>query len=424
MQDYRNEIALMGEKARHAARFLRNKSTADKNALLKEIAESLIAHKEEIIAANSIDVADARGSGLKESMIERLALTGQRFDEMVNGLLHVITLEDPVGAVDGMWLNEAGLSIGSKRVPLGVIAMIYESRPNVTIDAAALCIKTGNAVILKGGSDALVTNQALTKAVSKAIAKLNYPEGVVQLVNTTDREFTKQLLSAKSAIDCVIPRGGAGLIQFVVEHSKVPMIETGIGNCHIFIDEEYDMESAIRIVENAKVQRPGACNAVETVLVHRENVKVLLPMLMKLAESGVTFALCSESQSIVEASGAKISWVPATEDDWWAEYLDYKLAVKIVEDIHEAIQHIDHYSSGHSEAILTNRYDHSKQFLDEVDSAAVYVNASTRFSDGGEFGFGAEIGISTQKLHARGPMGLKALTTNKYIVYGNGQIRK
>jgi len=426
MQDYSIEIRQMGIKAKEAARFLRTRSTKEKNDLLTEIAAQLKKAKGDIISANSADVADAQANGLKASMIERLQLTESRFDEMIDGLLQVVTLADPIGDVDKMWINEAGLSIGSRRVPLGVIAMIYESRPNVTIDASALCLKTGNSVLLKGGSDALLTNQSLLQAITNALDICGFPEGSVQLVGTTDRDFTKQLLTAKQYIDCVIPRGGAGLIQFVSENSRIPMIETGIGNCHIFVDSDYDVSQAIAIIKNAKIQRPGACNAVETVLIHVANAPAVLKTLIpEMANCGVSLALCEKSHREATLFGLEMAHCSlATEEDWLKEYLDYKLAVKIVDTIDEAIDHIEAYSSGHSEAILTESYDHAQHFLNNVDSAAVYVNASTRFTDGGQFGFGAEIGISTQKLHARGPMGLIALTTIKYIVYGSGQIRK
>lgn len=425
MTDYTLEIKQMGILAKEAAKFLRTQSTDVKNSFLKEIATQLNLAKADIIASNGMDVADARGSGLKEALVERLTLTEKRFDEMIDGLLQVVSLKDPVGEVDGMWINDAGLQIGARRVPLGVVAMIYESRPNVTIDASALCIKTGNAVILKGGSDALMTNKALMKAVEKAVQVCGFPEGVIQLVRTTDRDFTKQLLAAKPYIDCVIPRGGAGLIQFVSDHSKVPMIETGTGNCHIFVDADYEVDQATQIILNAKVQRPGACNAVETVLLHEDHAREMLSALIPaLTESGVELALCEKSMTLGKALGLDLSGCkPATEYDWETEYLDFKLAIKAVSSIEDAIAHIDAYSSGHSEAILTHHYDHAQKFLDHVDSSTVYVNASTRFTDGGEFGFGAEIGISTQKLHARGPMGLRALTTVKYVVYGNGQTR-
>lgn len=427
MNNYKDQIEQMGEKAKCAAKFLRTCSTQSKNALLKEIARQLSVFKDDIMSANAIDVADARSSGLKEALVERLTLNDQRFDEMVQGLEQVISLKDPIGDIDASWLNEAGLTIGSKRVPLGVIAMIYESRPNVTIDASALCLKTGNAVILKGGSDALSTNKALQRALSKALQITQFPEGCVQLVETTDRDFTKQLLHARNHIDCVIPRGGASLIQFVAENSKIPMIETGIGNCHIYVDSGYDTESALSIIKNAKVQRPGACNAVETVLLHMDYVNqsdILVHFVTELGKEGVSLALddvCFDKLSHVDGDFSHCSL--ATTQDWETEYLDFKLAIKSVGSMDEAINHIEKYSSKHSEAILTNDYSNAQDFLNQVDASAVYVNASTRFTDGNQFGFGAEIGISTQKLHARGPMGLRALTTNKYVVYGNGQIR-
>ncbi len=425
MQDYSIEIKQMGIKAKEAARYLRTQSSKEKNALLSEIAKQLILSKADIISANSADVADARSNGLKEAMIERLLLTETRFDEMITGLLQVITLPDPIGDVDKMWTNEAGLTIGAKRVPLGVVAMIYESRPNVTIDASALCLKTGNAVLLKGGSDALLTNQSLLKAINSALEVCHYPKGCVQLVGSTDRDFTKQLLTAKQYIDCVIPRGGAGLIQFVSEHSRIPMIETGIGNCHIYVDMDYDILQAVAIIKNAKVQRPGACNAVETVLIHEGNAAPFLKALTaELIVCNVSMALCDKSHQPMTSLGIDMTpFSLATEEDWCKEYLDFKLAIKVVSSLEAAIDHIEKYSSGHSEAILTESYAHAQHFLNYVDSAAVYVNASTRFTDGGQFGFGAEIGISTQKLHARGPMGLIALTTTKYIINGSGQIR-
>ena len=425
MKDYSKEILEMGSKAKAAARLLRTKSSTDKDAFLIELYNQLDIFKEAILEANELDVTRARESGIKESLVERLALSEKRFSEMREGLLQVASLKDPVGEVDSMWLNSSGLKIGSRRVPLGVIAMIYESRPNVTIDAAALCIKTGNSVILKGGSDALNTNIALMKAVEKAIEIKGFPEGTAQLVETTDREFTAQLLSARDQIDCVIPRGSEGLISFVASNSKIPIIETGTGNCHIFVDKGYDIKNAVEIIINAKTQRPGACNAVETVLVHSDCASKLLKLLVpSMQAAGVTLALCESSFRISHELGLELEHCrEAVESDWETEFLDLVLAVKVVNTMEDAIEHINKYSTGHSEAILTKNYDNAQKFLDFVDSAAVYVNASTRFTDGGEFGFGAEIGISTQKLHARGPMGLKALTTNKYIVYGNGQIR-
>lgn len=425
MKDYSKEILEMGTRAKTAARLLRTKSSAEKDAFLIELYNQLDIYKDVILKANEQDVSKAREGGTKESLVERLLLSEKRFSEMKEGLLQVASLKDPVGEIDSMWVNSSGLKIGSRRVPIGVIAMIYESRPNVTIDAAALCIKTGNAVILKGGSDALNTNIALMKAVDKTIQIIGFPEGTAQLVETADRDFTGQLLSARDLIDCVIPRGSAGLISFVANNSKIPIIETGTGNCHIYVDKGYDIKNAVEIIMNAKTQRPGACNAVETVLVHSDCASKLLKSLVpSMQASGVTLALCESSFRISHELGLELEHCrEATGTDWETEFLDLILAVKVVNTLEDAIEHIYMYSTGHSEAILTKNYDNAQKFLDFVDSAAVYVNASTRFTDGGEFGFGAEIGISTQKLHARGPMGLKALTTNKYIVYGSGQIR-
>ena len=425
MKDYSKEILEMGTRAKTAARLLRTKSSAEKDAFLIELYNQLDIYKDVILKANEQDVSKAREGGTKESLVERLLLSEKRFSEMKEGLLQVASLKDPVGEIDSMWVNSSGLKIGSRRVPIGVIAMIYESRPNVTIDAAALCIKTGNAVILKGGSDALNTNIALMKAVDKTIQIIGFPEGTAQLVETADRDFTGQLLSARDLIDCVIPRGSAGLISFVANNSKIPIIETGTGNCHIYVDKGYDIKNAVEIIMNAKTQRPGACNAVETVLVHSDCASKLLKSLVpSMQAAGVTLALCENSYKISHELGLDLeNCREATNEDWETEFLDLVLAVKVVNSLDDAIDHIDKYSSGHSEAILTKSYGNAQKFLDYVDSAAVYVNASTRFTDGGEFGFGAEIGISTQKLHARGPMGLKALTTNKYIVYGDGQIR-
>ena len=425
MKDYSKEIQEMGLLAKASARVLRTKSTKEKDDFLLELSIQLGEFKDSILEANKIDVDKARENGVKESLVERLLINEKRVSEMREGLLQVASLKDPVGEIDSMWVNNAGLKIGSRRVPIGVVAMIYESRPNVTIDAAALCIKTGNAVILKGGSDAISTNRALMKAVNKTIEIKGFPVGTAQLVETTDRDFTGQLLSARDQIDCVIPRGSAGLINFVAENSKIPMIETGTGNCHIYVDKGYDIKNAVDIIINAKVQRPGACNALETLLVHSDCASKLLKSLVpSMQAAGVTLALCENSYKISHELGLDLeSCREATNEDWETEFLDLVLAVKVVNSLDDAIDHIDKYSSGHSEAILTKSYGNAQKFLDYVDSAAVYVNASTRFTDGGEFGFGAEIGISTQKLHARGPMGLKALTTNKYIVYGDGQIR-
>ncbi len=416
-------IDQMGQNAKIASRKLRMLETVQKNKLLGVMAETLEKHKSSILAANQLDLDAARVMGLKEALLERLELNEKKFGDMVTGLKQVMELEDPVGEIDSMHINQDGLEIGSKRVPLGVIGIIYESRPNVTIDAAALCLKTGNAVILKGGSDALLTNQAIMASVKEALIDQKLPEGCVQLVESTDRSLVKELLEATKYVDCIIPRGGAGLIKFVVENAKVPVIETGAGNCHIYVDEGYEIDAALSIITNAKVQRPGACNAVETVLIQKNAAKALVPKLVKhLVKQNVSLFLCQNALNLLDERPNSVSL--ASEDDWKTEYLDFKLAVRIVDTLEDALNHIDEYSTGHSEAILTHNYENARLFLAAVDSSAVYVNASTRFTDGSQFGFGAEIGISTQKLHARGPMGLRALTSSKYVIYGNGQIRK
>ena len=337
---------------------------------------------------------------------------------MAEGLLQVASLDDPVGEVISMKPRPNGLLIGQKRVPLGVIGMIYEARPNVTADAFGLCFKSGNAVILKGGSDALESNKAIVAQIRKGLISAELPEDAVQLIESTDREVTRQFMRMNQYLDVLIPRGSAGLIRSVVENSTVPVIETGTGNCHIFVDESADLDMALNIIFNAKTQRIGVCNACESLVVHRAVAEKFLPLLKaRLDEKQVEIRADKEACAMVEG------FVPATEEDWGREYLDYILSLKLVDSIDEAIAHINRYNTKHSEAIITSDYANAQRFLNEIDAAAVYVNASTRFTDGFEFGFGAEIGISTQKLHARGPMGLKELTTTKYIIYGNGQVR-
>ena len=359
--------------------------------------------------------------GLEEAaraMLDRLALNPGRIQSMADGLLKVAALDDPVGEVISMKLRPNGLKIGQKRVPLGVIAMIYEARPNVTADAFGLCFKSGNAVILKGGSDAIESNKAIAKWLRTGLTRAGLPEDALQLIEDTSRETTKELMRLNRYVDVLIPRGGAGLIRSVVENSTVPVIETGTGNCHIFVDETADFNMALDIIYNAKTQRIGVCNACESLIVHRKIADQFLPLLKKrLAEKEVEVRADEAARAVVP------EFTPATEEDWGTEYLDYILSLKIVDSVEEAIEHINKYNTGHSESIITSDYFNAQKFLDEVDAAAVYVNASTRFTDGEEFGFGAEIGISTQKLHARGPMGLKELTTTKYIIYGDGQIR-
>lgn len=409
----------IGKNARETSRQLGILSSSDKNKGLEAVAAALLEGEGEILTANQDDVIAATIVGMNQGLIDRLMLTPARVQSMVDGLLQIAGLEDPVGEVLGMKPRPNGLLIGQKRVPLGVIGIIYEARPNVTADAFGLCFKTGNAVILKGGSDALLSNTAIVKWIRKGLKDAGLPEHAVQLITDTDREVTKEFMRLNKYVDVLIPRGGAGLIRAVVENSTIPVIETGTGNCHIYVDETADFNMALDIIFNAKTQRIGVCNACESLLVHRSVAKEFLPLLKKrLDEKQVEIRGDEEAVSIVP------EFTRAVEEDWGTEYLDYILSVKLVEGVEEAIDHINRYSTGHSEAIITKSYDNSQKFLNEVDAAAVYVNASTRFTDGFEFGFGAEIGISTQKLHARGPMGLKELTTTKYIIYGDGQVRK
>ena len=352
-------------------------------------------------------------------LVDRLELNHKRIEGIVEGMRQVVGLDDPVGEVISMKKRPNGLLIGQKRVPLGVIGIIYEARPNVTADAFALCFKAGNAVILRGGSDALESNKAIVAAIRNGLKKENIPEDAIALIEDTSHETAREFMRMNGYLDVLIPRGGAGLIRTVVENSTVPVIETGTGNCHIYVDERADLDMALDIIFNAKTQRIGVCNACESTLVHRKIAKEFLPLMKKrLDEKNVEIRADEDARSIVP------EFTAATEEDWGKEYLDYILSCKIVDSVDEAIAHINHYNTGHSEAIITKDYENAQKFLNEVDAAAVYVNASTRFTDGFEFGFGAEIGISTQKLHARGPMGLPALTSTKYIIYGDGQIRK
>lgn len=413
-----SKLIIMGQKAREASYELGNASTTEKNNALENMAEALIMNKDEILKANELDLKASMEKGTSKAMLDRLALTEERILAMADGLRDVIALPDPVGEVLSMWKRPNGIQIGQQRVAMGTIGIIYESRPNVTCDAAGLCLKTGNTVILKGGSDAINSNKAIVKVLSKAVGESGLPKDSIQLIEDTSREVALEMMKLNDYIDVLIPRGGAGLIQTVVQNATVPVIETGIGNCHIYVDEECDFEMAKSIVVNAKTSRPGVCNSAEKLLVNEKIAEEFLPIIIE--------ALREKNVKIIGDEKVKIAILDveeATEEDWSKEYLDYIMAVKIVENVDEAIKHINKYSSGHSEAIVTKSYENSQRFMQRVNSAAVYVNASTRFTDGSEFGFGAEIGISTQKLHARGPMGLKELTTTKYIIYGNGQIR-
>jgi len=408
----------IGKKAKEVSGFLNSLGCTRKNEGLKAAAQALLDCEEDILNANQDDVIRATQNGMSQGLIDRLELTPARIQAMADGLTDVAALDDPVGEIISMKLRPNGLQIGQKRVPLGVIGIIYEARPNVTADAFGLCFKTGNAVILKGGSDALESNKAIVKALQTGLSNAGFPKEALQLITETDRETTKEFMRLNDYVDVLIPRGGAGLIRATVENSTIPVIQTGTGNCHIYVDDSADFSMALDIIHNAKTQRIGVCNACESLAVHRSVAATFLPLLKaRLDENHV------EIRGDQDACGIVPEFTAATEEDWGTEYLDYILSVKLVDSVEEAIAHINRYNTKHSEAIITSSYENAQKFLNEVDAAAVYVNASTRFTDGFEFGFGAEIGISTQKLHARGPMGLKELTTTKYIIYGNGQIR-
>ncbi len=413
------DLVEIGIRAKKTAGYLNQLGVIRRNEGLRKAAQALVDEQELILSANQADVDRAAESGMSQGLIDRLKLNPDRIRGMADGLMQVAVLDDPVGEVFSMKQRPNGLMIGKKRVPLGVVGIIYEARPNVTADAFGLCFKTGNAVILKGGSDALTSNQAIVSILRKALKSVDLWEDSVQLITDSDREVTKKLMRLNQYVDVLIPRGGAGLIRTVVENSTVPVIETGTGNCHIYVDKGADLDMALDIIVNAKTQRIGVCNACESLVVNRAETERFLPLLEKaMREKHVEVRADEEACRIVPG------FLMAEECDWEMEYLDYKLSLKLVDSLDEAIAHINRYNTGHSEAIVTKNYDNAQRFLNEIDAAAVYVNASTRFTDGEEFGFGAEIGISTQKLHARGPMGLEALTTYKYIVYGNGQIRQ
>lgn len=411
----------IGENARQAESAIRNLTIVQKNEALRAVAARLLAEEAMILEENAKDIKHAREADMKEGLIDRLLLTHDRIKGMAEGLEQIAALEDPIGEVLHMKQRPNGLVIGQKRVPLGIIGMIYEARPNVTADAFGLCFKTGNVVILKGGSDAIFSNIAIVSSIRKALEECKITVDGIQLIEDTDRQTTVDFMKMNQYVDVLIPRGSAGLISTVVQNSTIPVIETGTGNCHIYIDETADLSMAVSIVVNAKTQRIGVCNACESLVVHKKIAKEFMELLKKALEESKNSVELRGDESIQQViAGVK----PATQEDWGTEYLDYILSVKTVSDIDEAIAHINKYNTKHSEAIVTKDYNHAQQFLNEIDAAAVYVNASTRFTDGYEFGFGAEIGISTQKLHARGPMGLEALTTTKYIIYGNGQIRQ
>lgn len=419
-----NEI---GAAAKKASRFLVKLGQKEKNEAITAAANALLEHKDILTAANEIDVKNARDKGMKESLVDRLMLTDARINSMAKGLLEIAALNDPVGEIVESTIRPNGLEVCKKRVPLGVIGIIYESRPNVTADAFGLCFKAGNAVILKGGSDAINSNRAIVSVLRTALcdyAKTGEIDGAlladcILLIEDTSRETAREFMRQNRYVDVLIPRGGAGLIRTVVENSTIPVIETGTGNCHVYVDESADIDMAVKIIENAKTQRTGVCNACESLVIHKNILNEAFPKICEVLKShGVEIRADEAARSVV--GGLKA----ACEEDFGTEYLDLIISVKTVASLDEAIEHINIYNTKHSETIVTKDYANARRFLNEIDAAAVYVNASTRFTDGFEFGFGAEIGISTQKLHARGPMGLKELTTTKYVVYGDGQIRQ
>ena len=412
-------IETLGSNAVKVKKILAVADTGKKNSALAEISRALIENSDKIIEANQKDLTAAKENGMSVSMQDRLMLNEDRIKGIASAVDELIKLEDPIGKVDNGSVRPNGMRITKIRVPMGVIGMIYESRPNVTADAATLCLKTGNAVILRGGKEAYNSNKCICEIMRDAVEKAGFPKDIIQFVDDTTREVTTELMKCDKYLDLLIPRGGAGLIKAVIKNATVPVIETGTGNCHLYVDESADIEMAVNITDNAKTQRPSVCNAIETLLVHKNIAEKFLPAVKKkLDEHNVEIMGCAETKRIL---GDCV--VPATEEDYATEFGDYIIAVRVVDDISQAIEHIAEYSTGHSECIVTNDLSNANKFKSEVDSACVYVNASTRFTDGGMFGFGAEIGISTQKLHARGPMGLYEITTNKYLIDGNGQVR-
>lgn len=412
------ELLKKGTLAKDAAFKLVTTKSEIKNAALAKIADALIKNSAEILAANKTDIENAEKKGIRKAMIDRLTLTDARIADMAEGVRQVAALDDPIGKIIDEWERPNGLKIAKKRVPIGVIGIIYEARPNVTVDAAVLCLKSSNAVILRGGSEAICSNKAIMKIMQDAAYSAGIPEGSMNIVEDTSRATATELMKMNGYIDLLIPRGSAGLIRSVVENATVPVIETGAGNCHIYVDGDCDFDMAIKICENARVSRPSVCNSAETFLIDRKIANEFLPKLAKvLKDDHVEIRGCDECRKICPDINA------ATPEDWSTEYNDYIVSIKIVDGVKEAIKHINIYNTKHSDAIVTNNSAHAEMFLNEVDAAAVYVNASTRFTDGFEFGFGAEIGISTQKIHARGPMGLEQLTSIKYVIHGNGQIR-
>lgn len=414
-------IEEMGKKAKEASKKLLTLDTRIKNKALIMIAEELINKKEEIKEANRIDLENGKKEGLSFALLDRLELTDKRIEAMSQGLMEIADFTDPIGEILSGWRHKNGMTIEKKRVPLGVLGIIYESRPNVTVDSAGLAIKSSNAVILRGSANAINSNIYLSRLFNEIGVKAGLPENSVQLIENNDRALVNEMVKMNKYIDVLIPRGGKGLKKFIIENATIPVIETGAGVCHVFVDESAKIDNILPIIKNAKTQRPSTCNSIETVLVHKNIAEKILPEVTDmLIKSGVELRYSREALDIVNRSDVK----PATEEDFGAEYLDMIMSLKLVENVDEAIEYINEHSTQHSDSIITESIDNAEKFLNEVDSAAVYLNASTRFSDGGEFGYGGEIGISTQKLHARGPMGVRELTTTKYIIRGNGQIRE
>lgn len=414
-------IEEMGKKAKEASKKLLTLDTRTKNKAFVMIAEELINKKEEIKEANRLDLENGKKEGLSFALLDRLELTDKRIEAMSQGLMEIAAFTDPIGEILSGWKHKNGMTIEKKRVPLGVLGIIYESRPNVTVDSAGLAIKSSNAVILRGSANAINSNIYLSRLFNETGVKAGLPENSVQLIENTDRALVNEMVKMNKYIDVLIPRGGKGLKKFIIENATIPVIETGAGVCHVFVDESAKIDNILSIIKNAKTQRPSTCNSIETVLVHKNIAEKILPEVTDmLIKSGVELRYSREALDIVNRSDVK----PANEEDFGAEYLDMIMSLKLVENVDEAIEYINEHSTQHSDSIITESIDNAEKFLNEVDSAAVYLNASTRFSDGGEFGYGGEIGISTQKLHARGPMGVRELTTTKYIIRGNGQIRE
>ncbi|MGO4940456.1 glutamate-5-semialdehyde dehydrogenase [Fundicoccus sp. Sow4_D5] len=412
-------LETLGQQAKQAARVVRLLSAKDKNDALAAIAQALLEQQDEILAANALDLENGRQNGLTTALLERLTLTQARIQGMVDGLKQIASLEDPILKTDSQWVNRDGLRISRRRVPLGVIGIIYESRPNVTVDASALCLKAGNAVILRGGKEALESNQAIVKAIQAGLAKSKVPNTTIQLITDPSRELAAEFMTMNQYVDCLVPRGGSGLIQAVLRQATIPVIETGVGNCHLYVNEAADLEQAYNILLNGKLQRPSVCNALETLVVDVAVAEKFLPeATAALLDAGVEILGDDTTVKIVPQATL------ANDTDYATEFLDYRIAIKVVEDYDAAVAHIERFSTGHSDAIITKDYQTAQNFLNDIDSACVYVNASTRFSDGEVFGFGGELGISTQKLHARGPMGLGALTSYKYVIEGQGQVRE